>query len=141
MLPRGSSVNGNLPASITRLASKESIEEEGILSQGVEAALELENASGVGGAAANTAAEAAGKPSPAKQVAGVVNKAESAGVKTTEKAGNALTGWVGEITGWLGEHAIRGLLDFVLVLLGGVLVVAGILIALRPRERAMAVPV
>lgn len=62
--------------------------------------------------------------------------AEEVGKEAGNAAKKAATGWVGEITGFLGKEVVAG----VLLLAGAVLVVYGIMVAVRPRERAFSVP-
>jgi hypothetical protein len=132
----GATTNGSLPKSITSLGPKEGIEGLGIGQQSLEAAGAVEEAAGIG-AASSVGAAIAGKPAPSQTAAKQVGAAESAAQQGIEKGSSALTGWVGEVTKWIEEHALRGALDFVLVLVGGILIVAGVLIALKPRGQAL----
>lgn len=52
----------------------------------------------------------------------------------------SLTGWVGELAEWLKEEMPKVLVNSGLVIVGLVLMVYGLMVAVRPRETAFSVP-
>lgn len=115
---------------------EEALEEQGPLQTSIEAAGALEEATGFG-AATNAGAKSAGKPAPSKTAGKQLRAGERAVEKGEEEAGKAAKEAAEGLAGEIGKIV----LNTVLLLAGMVLVVYGIMVAVRPPEKAFSVPV
>jgi hypothetical protein len=121
------------PANVRSGVPLEKVAEgKGIFGQSIEFSGAVMEAFGFG-AAVNAGAKAVGKEAPSqtlgKQISGAENKAE----EPLEHAPS----WVKAVLEFVAKEALTG----ILLLAGAVLVVYGIMVAVRPRESAFSIPI